>query len=169
MTRKITEHKGKQYRVLDGSSSDSYYFFDRGVARLKSGKYKEAYEDFTAAINLKPDLADAYVNRSITYRYLNKRQEAYDDLSKALELEPLNTTALFNRRYMYGQQEMFQESLNQMNAVIKPDPTHERALFYRGIAKVNLDDEEGACEDWKKAVEMGFEDIHGIIEKHCRG
>ena len=170
MTRRIIEREGKKYRILDGTSSDSLYFFDRGLARLRKGdNYQGAYEDFTSAINLDPNFADAYVNRAITYQCLNKRQEAYDDVAKALELEPLNTAALFNRGYMYGQQEMFQESLTQMDAVLKLDPTHEKAMFYRGIAKVNLDDEAGACEDWKKAVELGFEDIHGIIDEHCKG
>ena len=34
MTRKTIEREGKTYRVLDGTSSDSLYFFDRGVVRL---------------------------------------------------------------------------------------------------------------------------------------
>ena len=83
MTRKIIERGGKTYRVLDGTSTDSLYFFDRGVVRLRKGdNYQGAYEDFTSAINLDPNFANAYVNRAITYRCLNKRQEAYDDLLK---------------------------------------------------------------------------------------
>ena len=81
-----------------------------------------------------------------------------------------------SKKYFGGESQFIQDlNINDSNNrhsqddELKLDPTHEKAMFYRGIAKVNLDDEAWACEDWKKAVELGFEDIHGIIDEHCKG
>jgi len=167
MERKITEHDGKKYRVLDGSSSDSLYFFDRGIVKLKEDKYEDAYIDFTQAININPSFGMAYVNRAIAYKYLDKIQESFNDLAKALELDPINTQALYNRGYMFGQQSKFEESKSHMDAILKIEPQSGKALYVRGMAKINMKDNEGACKDWKRAIELGYEDIDGVIEKHC--
>ena len=36
------------------------------------------------------------------------------------------------------------------------------AYFYRGKSYL-----ESGCEDFKKAIELGYIDIEGVIEKHC--
>lgn len=37
---------------------------------------------------------------------------------------------------------------------------------YRGRAKYRLGDREGALEDWLKAVELGDDYVHNLIEKY---
>ena len=37
----------------------------------------------------------------------------------------------------------------------------------RGRAKKELGDLKGACEDWKKAEELGDEDAAKLLKEHC--
>ena len=40
---------------------------------------------------------------------------------------------------------------------------------YRGTAKKELENLKGACEDWKKAAELGDEDAAKLLKEHCNG
>jgi tetratricopeptide (TPR) repeat protein len=57
-----------------------------GVIRLRSGRFEEADDDFSAAIRLMPDLAEAYVNRGAARIGMRKFKESVADLNKALSL-----------------------------------------------------------------------------------
>ena len=43
----------------------------------------------------------------------------------------------------------------------------QRAYFNRGNSKLNIGDKKGACEDWKKALELGAEYAKERLEEHC--
>jgi tetratricopeptide (TPR) repeat protein len=57
-----------------------------GVIRLRSGRFEEADGDFSAAIRLMPDLAEAYVNRGAARIGMRRFKEAVADVDKALAL-----------------------------------------------------------------------------------
>lgn len=73
-----------------------------GNGRFKSGKYQEAINLYTLAINACPemnpeDLATFYQNRAAGYEQLQKWSEVKEDCSKALELNPRYIKALHRR------------------------------------------------------------------------
>ncbi len=49
-------------------------------------QFDEAVKEYTAAIELDPDFAEAYMRRAIAYADLSKREEAIGDLKKAADL-----------------------------------------------------------------------------------
>jgi len=61
---------------------------DEGGDSLRDGNWLEAVRYTTAAINLAPSLAPAYVNRSWAYIELGQFHAALLDCRKALEIEP---------------------------------------------------------------------------------
>lgn len=42
------------------------------------------------------------------------------------------------------------------------------AYFNRGNAKNKIEDINGACFDWSKAGELGFENAYETIKKYCK-
>uniref|UniRef100_UPI0035A1D314 tetratricopeptide repeat protein n=1 Tax=Prevotella heparinolytica TaxID=28113 RepID=UPI0035A1D314 len=48
--------------------------------------YAKAIDDYTKAIQLNPDLAEAYYNRGLARIYANSKAAGIEDLSKAGEL-----------------------------------------------------------------------------------
>ena len=69
---------------LDPREADAYV--NRGVARRRLGEAREAIQDFTRAIEIRPDYVSAWMVRGITRRTLGDLQGAVEDLSRALEL-----------------------------------------------------------------------------------
>jgi tetratricopeptide (TPR) repeat protein len=66
------------------ASYDEY--MNRGLGSARSENYQGAIEDYTEAINLKPNFADAYVLRAIANCRAGKRSEAISDAQKAKNL-----------------------------------------------------------------------------------
>ncbi|MDH4092576.1 MAG: tetratricopeptide repeat protein, partial [Cyclobacteriaceae bacterium] len=58
-------------------------WLNRGNVLIKQGKYKEASEDYSAAIAFNPEYAYAFYNRAIARQKLKQTAEACEDLQKA--------------------------------------------------------------------------------------
>jgi tetratricopeptide (TPR) repeat protein len=60
---------------------------NRGMLYRQVGKVELAISDFTNAIRIAPEAADAYRERGETLAALGKREAAIDDLRKAVRLD----------------------------------------------------------------------------------
>ncbi len=69
-------------------------YYNHGVAHSKKGELKFAIEDYTKAIELKPDYADAYYRRSKVWLHLGETEKAKADMQTASEIGINSTTAL---------------------------------------------------------------------------
>ena len=56
--------------------------------RLNLKQYSEAIADYSIAIELNPNYAEAYNNRGLAKYNLKKYSEVIADLDKAIELDP---------------------------------------------------------------------------------
>ena len=66
--------------VLDG-------YYNRGKAYYNLGEYEKAIADFTQAINMNPDFAEAYQSRGIAYQASGDYQKADRDFNQAKEIQ----------------------------------------------------------------------------------
>jgi aminopeptidase N len=67
---------------------------------------------------------------------------------------------------------MFEENnyhgtILKMNQLLKQIPDFSSAVYNRGIARLNLGDVEGACNDFKMAQKLGFEDNMKFVQFTC--
>ncbi len=60
----------------------------KGNSLFEDSKFQEALAEFTEAIKVDPDYADAYFNRALTNRILNKFDEAKRDLETVMKIQP---------------------------------------------------------------------------------
>lgn len=72
-------------------------FYQRGVEFDKVGLRALARFDFNQAINLKPDMVDAYNFLGIHFTQLQEFNQAYDAFDSAIELAPDHEYAYLNR------------------------------------------------------------------------
>ncbi len=70
---------------------------DRGNAWYRKGAYDRAIEDYTAALHIKPDYADALYNRGNAWGAKGEYDRAIEDYTAALRLKPYLHKALNNR------------------------------------------------------------------------
>ncbi|MEL6828726.1 MAG: tetratricopeptide repeat protein [Pseudomonadota bacterium] len=62
-------------------------FVNRGVMRMRDGRYDEALSDYASAKRLKPDLAEAYLNEGAALIYQKRFEEAIAPIETSLELD----------------------------------------------------------------------------------
>jgi CheY-like chemotaxis protein len=74
-------------------SENAVKWFKRGVEALINERLDKARGAFTKAIELKPNDADAYYIRGVSYGNLGNYQQAIDDYTKAIELKPDDVNA----------------------------------------------------------------------------
>ena len=70
--------------------ADAPGYVERGNRYSRNGVYHRALADYTAAIDLAPDYADAYYNRGCSYYEVGDYARALADLTRAIELQPAN-------------------------------------------------------------------------------
>lgn len=64
----------------------AHELYQQGFERGRIGLYKEAFEDFTQAINLNPDFAEAYIARAHSRTGIGDKQGAVADFQKAIDI-----------------------------------------------------------------------------------
>ena len=69
-------------------------YYNRGLAHSKKGELKLAIENYTQAIALKPDYADAYYRRSKTWLHLGETEKAKTDMKIASKIGINSKTAI---------------------------------------------------------------------------
>ena len=69
-------------------------YYNRGLAHSKNGELDKAIEDYTTAIELKPDYADAYYRRSKAWLHLGEEEKAKSDMKTASSIGINSATAL---------------------------------------------------------------------------
>ena len=73
------------------------YYFQRGIAHGELGNYDAAIADYTKAIEISPNLSQAYNNRGNAYDDLKNYDAAISDFTKAIEINPNLSVAYGNR------------------------------------------------------------------------
>lgn len=146
----------------DGTLPEVY--FNRGNAYALSGNLDAALADFDKAIDLKPDYAEAFLNRAY---YIKERrgdlEGALADYSKSIEVSQNDNDAyaLSNRSLVKMKMMEIAGAKEDVNRSIMLDP--ENAFAYRNRALIFIQEmkNDSACADLKKSIELGFGADHG--------
>lgn len=72
-------------------------YYSQGLVHRKNGKLDQAIKNYTKAIELKPDYAEAYYNRGFVYRMKQDYKRAIADYTKAIELKSDYADAYYRR------------------------------------------------------------------------
>jgi len=75
---------------IPNNPDDAIAYNERGYRRYKRGEYFGALTDFNKAIQINPNLADAYLNRRLVNEVLGNDKLSERDLLKAIALDPDN-------------------------------------------------------------------------------
>jgi len=92
---------------------------------------------------------------------------ALEDLNNAIDSDSLNDAAFYRRGFVNAMLLNHQEALSDFDSAIKLNPNEAEYYSERGVAKLNLDDKDGACVDWKKAASMGNEVAKELAYEYC--
>lgn len=137
----------------------------RGRAYLGLGKYELAMQDFDKAISLSPNSVDAWFGRGVAQYSKSNWQEAFDDLSKAIQLNDRIAEIYLYRAYTCEGMDKNQSALYDYQQVQRLKPGETLAFFKCGLLRNSMGDIKGACNDFKRAANMGHTEAQDYAEK----
>ncbi|CAD5951673.1 Translocon at the outer membrane of chloroplasts 64 [Planktothrix agardhii] len=129
-------------------------YFNQGITLVNQENYQQAIEQFTRALTLNPNHADAYVWRGYVYHCLNKYQEVIDNCNQAIRLNPNHANAYGNRANAYNYLKNYEQAINDCNQAIRLNPNHADAYINRAFAQMELGEYQQAIDDCKEAIRL---------------
>ncbi len=129
-------------------------YFNRGVAWYHKGEYDRAIQDYTKAIELKPDDAEAYYNRGLAWDELGDFDRAIQDFDRAIELKPDYAEAYNNRGNAWAHKGEYDRAIQDFDKAIELKPDDAEAYFNRGNAWAHKGEYDRAIQDFDKAIEL---------------
>jgi tetratricopeptide (TPR) repeat protein len=94
---KVAQVEGDFAEALKLAPKNQYIYYDRGNLYAAEKNYDRAIDDYTRALQIDPDFAEAYFNRGLTRIYAGKKELGLQDLSKAGELGLYNAYSIIKQ------------------------------------------------------------------------
>jgi tetratricopeptide (TPR) repeat protein len=167
---KVIETRTIEYRNMLSESKLDKIYKNRGDCKTKLEDYRGAIDDYKLAISFHPKLDEdvVYIGNqeaivpiynSLAYARLslNDYQNALTDLNKCLSIVTLDG---------------FEPIAVLKNGKIEVEGGNEDlgyTYYLLGVAKINLNDKEGACRAWSKSGELGGSSTaYDAIKENCK-
>ncbi|MDP7278117.1 MAG: protein kinase [Planctomycetaceae bacterium] len=159
---------------LESFVEESVKYFKRGVAHRQNGDFEAAISDFTEAIRLNLEYAQAYFNRGVTHGKNGDFEAAISDYTEAIRLNPdyadkyrnRYVDAYNNRGFDHNQNGDFEAAISDYTEAIRLNPGDAFTHHARGIAHYNNDDARSAITDLTEAIRRNPEDAVAHHNRH---
>ncbi|UCG12826.1 MAG: tetratricopeptide repeat protein [Deltaproteobacteria bacterium] len=143
------------YMTLTTSAAwaqDAMHYFKRG---LESSMANTRIEFFTKAVELNPNLVEAYQKRALHYYYQRKFEKAMQDYTKVIELVPEEVEAYRMRGSAYLKNGGLEGAIDNFSRAIELDPQQASAYGQRAEAYRLNGMVQEAIRDSTKAIHLG--------------
>jgi serine/threonine-protein kinase len=149
------ERSFEQALRLGGADADCDLFLGLGAVRVKLGKYPEAVEDYTRALERRPD-ADIYQHRGWAHAFAEAWKLALRDFAKALELDPEAGDAYTGRglaRIMLGD---YRGAVGDADEALRrrpatPEMVHNLACtLAQAVARAEADEQRSLADRYRR-------------------
>lgn len=121
----------------------------------------------TKAIELNPNDTDALYKRGINSIVRSDYNSAINDFDKVLEINNNYKEAYYQRGYAYEKNGDTYSALRDYTKSIVLIPSDSMSYYRRGVVRIELNQKEGGCADFSKAVEMGEYFANVFFNKYC--
>jgi serine/threonine protein kinase/tetratricopeptide (TPR) repeat protein len=128
--------------------------FNQARSEAQAGQYDKAVADYTEAIRLKADYAEAYNGRGQAYFNLKQFDKAISDYGEAIRLKADFAEAYSNRAFAYTRAGQFEKALADCNEAIRIKPDFAEAYKNRANPHNSLQQYEDAINDCTEAIRL---------------
>ncbi len=125
---------------------------DRGIAKWRLSRLKEAIDDFNQAITLYPEYAAAYNNRGNVLIELSLLDEAVKDFDQAISLWPSYGAAYNNRANAFQKLGRLDNALRDYTKAIEFMPNNAAPINGRGKVHAASERKHAAIRDFSRAI-----------------
>lgn len=129
-------------------------WFSSGYLYSEEDNWKAEIDAYDKALQLKPDMAEAYNNRGVAKKNLGQYKAALADYDKALELNPDMVEAYNNRGNVKNNLGQPEAALADLNEAIRLRPNYAIAYSSRGNVKYDRGQPDEALADYNEAIRL---------------
>jgi tetratricopeptide (TPR) repeat protein len=138
---------------------------DEGIALVEAGDWAGAVAFYDEIIAANPDMADAYVKRSIPYRLAGNLDQAFADVNQAISLQSDLAEAYFERGIILASVGRLEEAVADFNQAILLQPDYADAYNHRGLVYAQAGNLSQALADMNEAVLLQPENPHYLVNR----
>jgi tetratricopeptide (TPR) repeat protein len=146
-------------------------YASRGTAYAKTGALDQALADFTAALNIEPNLADAYYNRGKVYYHMGEYNQALAGFNISIQLTPNDTWNYNERGITYAGLGRFEDARHDLEMALTLDPYNQSARRNLRILSSLYEpsiDQSSPSEEGLKPVSTFANDLCGTLTTGSR-
>ncbi|TXG35242.1 tetratricopeptide repeat protein [Seonamhaeicola maritimus] len=178
-TIKFVDKKGQAcegYGLYKIDQTDNYVSFDliedNCAGRIKTTLgfwVRPNFEDTLSKLNTQIENSsqlELLLNRGRVFLAIGKSVQAKQDFDSFISQDSTNARVYINRAGTRFPHDM-KGAVLDCNKSIELNPKNKNAYFLRGLAKYELGEKEQACEDFEKAIELGFSILRIAEQKRC--
>ena len=125
---------------------DAVKELNKATKLMLQSDYKEAIVFLKKAIELNPELSEAYYNLGISYERLGKHKDAIKVLKKTIELTPDDPNAYYALGYAYFQKKKYKEAIDALEHTISLQPNNAFAFKKLGSSYLKAGKKDKAQE-----------------------
>jgi tetratricopeptide (TPR) repeat protein len=153
--------------AIRADPSHAYLHNNLGSALRLAKQYDRALASFQKALETDPNYTLALVNSGVTNFEKGDLPAARANFDALLKKEPKSSFAYNNLASIAIKEQDYRKAKDLATRAITMDPKNGAAFYNRGIARQMLREEEGCCEDWKKALDLGIQPAKSFINTAC--
>jgi len=119
---------------------------------MAAGDYDEAIRQYSTAIRLDPNYANAYANRGLAHYRKEDYDSAIADFTKAIALAPESGKLRHYRAQAYAQKKDYQAAIADLDEALRKDPDSTERRFLRGQVLFRAGKYDSAIEDFALVI-----------------
>ena len=151
---------------IDPAHTESYLF--RSQLYKKKGFGHDALDDLKTALSF--DKKDVKILGKVIFAciQLKKYEEAIYYINEQIYLQPKTShISYYNRANSYLLLKKYDLAINDFDRAIEIDNSTAHFYFTRGLCYFEMKNPK-SCDDWKVALEKGFDKAAEYIDKYCK-
>jgi tetratricopeptide (TPR) repeat protein len=139
------------YAYIASAPERAHSDYQQGMRLLGPDDFRSAAAQFTKAIDILPDYADAYLGRGKARQAAGDSEAALADFEKAIAIDPTLESAYTSRGVVWRLRGDIPKALADFTESIHLQPTAD-AYYQRGLAYQTLNQPQRAVEDYDLAI-----------------
>jgi len=155
---------------LFGQNAKQYY--KAGKDFISTNNFKDGIEQFSKAIELSPNYADAYIERANAYEKINELKKAADDYNRALVFENKTPDVYYGAARINYKLGNFKEAKDYINKSLELRSKYLEALQLQVKILIALEEYMNALTAAKKAIilkDNAYNNyFHGVVSEKLK-
>lgn len=127
---------------------------NRGLLHHSAGRYPEALEDYTRALQQVPENVELLLNQAAALSHLGQLDQALETFNKAAQIEPDNALTYKQRAHLHRKRGEPQKALKDYDRSIELNPRDSEVYAARGFLRFMMEHIALAIEDFSQAISL---------------